>query len=178
MSGTLFTIIAVVIMVFVAFILRWQRDFVIVRICPREIRFLNSVEERRRVHDRGVSAFWRHRSTWKSLLVFIFALGIPSAFACGGLLTIAENRTGQWSATVLKLAAIMCALLPGLLLIPLMHLRYRKWMRVFLRDYLNDRGIPICESCGYDLRGQAKPRCPECGVEFDEKRGNKRCQEE
>lgn len=26
-----------------------------------------------------------------------------------------------------------------------------------------------CVHCGYDLRGQAEPRCPECGKSFDEK---------
>ncbi|MHC4797878.1 MAG: hypothetical protein ACYTF1_14640 [Planctomycetota bacterium] len=39
----------------------------------------------------------------------------------------------------------------------------------FLRQELCKRGIPICIKCGYDLRGQTEPRCPECGQEFDEK---------
>ncbi len=25
----------------------------------------------------------------------------------------------------------------------------------------------ICVVCGYDLRGQVEPRCPECGTPFD-----------
>lgn len=25
----------------------------------------------------------------------------------------------------------------------------------------------ICVKCGYDLRGQVVPRCPECGLAFD-----------
>ena len=29
------------------------------------------------------------------------------------------------------------------------------------------RGRPHCLKCGYDLRGQTVPRCPECGAEFD-----------
>lgn len=29
-------------------------------------------------------------------------------------------------------------------------------------------GRPKCSKCGYDLRGQRKTRCPECGTEFDE----------
>jgi hypothetical protein len=36
-----------------------------------------------------------------------------------------------------------------------------------VRTWLVMRGIPICLRCGYDLRGQADPRCPECGNPFD-----------
>lgn len=36
-----------------------------------------------------------------------------------------------------------------------------------LRRQLVDRTIPICVGCGYDLRGQRDPRCPECGESFD-----------
>lgn len=32
-----------------------------------------------------------------------------------------------------------------------------------LRKYLSDHGVAICLECGYDLRGQVEPRCPECG---------------
>ncbi len=43
--------------------------------------------------------------------------------------------------------------------------------RRFLRSELSRLGRPICDSCGYDLRGhataavsQTMPRCPECGA--------------
>lgn len=39
----------------------------------------------------------------------------------------------------------------------------------FVRQYLQDRGVPVCLKCGYDLRGQTAPRCPECGHAFDPK---------
>jgi len=35
-----------------------------------------------------------------------------------------------------------------------------------LREQLNAAGRPTCMQCGYDLRGQIDPRCPECGREF------------
>jgi len=38
-----------------------------------------------------------------------------------------------------------------------------------LRRQLIERGVPICFRCGYDLRGQDRPRCPECGQPFDER---------
>jgi len=169
MSVTLITIIIAGVVVSVAFILRWQRHFVVVRISPREILFLESVEERYRVHGRGLNAFLRHRSTWIAFITYAVALAVPSVLASAGLMTIAVTRVGQWSVTGVILAAILCAVIPPLYLIPLMYARYRRWMRVFLRDYLNDRGIPICENCGYDLRGQVNPRCPECGTAFDGK---------
>jgi hypothetical protein len=28
--------------------------------------------------------------------------------------------------------------------------------------------VSLCQSCGYDLRGQIEPRCPECGTTFDQ----------
>jgi hypothetical protein len=36
-----------------------------------------------------------------------------------------------------------------------------------LRLQLQEMGIPVCLHCGYDLRGQTDPRCPECGRPFD-----------
>ncbi len=46
---------------------------------------------------------------------------------------------------------------------------WRHRLRRFLRLQLVKRGIPICLKCGYDLRGQTEPRCPECGTPFDAK---------
>ena len=43
---------------------------------------------------------------------------------------------------------------------------WRHRLRRFLRRQLLDRGIAICLKCGYDLRGQTEPRCPECGTPF------------
>lgn len=36
-----------------------------------------------------------------------------------------------------------------------------------MRAELLKRGKPTCLSCGYDLRGQQDPRCPECGTPFN-----------
>lgn len=42
-----------------------------------------------------------------------------------------------------------------------------------LRDYIErclragGAGRSVCRECGYDLRGQTEPRCPECGTPFD-----------
>jgi hypothetical protein len=46
-------------------------------------------------------------------------------------------------------------------------LAYRRSARRHLRKELVALKIPICLKCGYDLRGQTEPRCPECGTSFD-----------
>jgi hypothetical protein len=43
---------------------------------------------------------------------------------------------------------------------------FRRTLQVAIREELNRRGVPVCIGCGYDLRGQETPRCPECGRGF------------
>ncbi len=50
---------------------------------------------------------------------------------------------------------------------------YRTRIRRNFRQELVRDGFPICVPCGYDLRGLAEPRCPECGAPFDEQLLNK-----
>ncbi len=47
------------------------------------------------------------------------------------------------------------------------QIRIRRPVRRHLRRLLIARGSPLCAFCGYQLRGQREPRCPECGREFD-----------
>jgi len=46
---------------------------------------------------------------------------------------------------------------------------FRKPVQRHLRNELVARRIPICIKCGYDLRGQVEPRCPECATACDAK---------
>jgi len=152
-----------------ALVARWQRDSVIVRICPREILCLESAEERYIVHGRGLNAFLKQWRTWAAVIAYTVALGVPSVLVSAGLLTMADTRVSASNVMGVKLGAILCAMIPPFFLIPIMIVRFRRWMRVYLREYLNDHGIPICQNCGYDLRGQGSPRCPECGTPFEGK---------
>lgn len=43
----------------------------------------------------------------------------------------------------------------------------RETFRRSIREDLRKIGVPICIQCGYDIRGQVEPRCPECGSPFD-----------
>lgn len=44
---------------------------------------------------------------------------------------------------------------------------WRASLRRFVRRRLVELGVPVCQKCGYDCRGQREPRCPECGARFD-----------
>jgi hypothetical protein len=59
-----------------------------------------------------------------------------------------------------------------IVLVPLVGCAYwitARKVRRSLRRSLVASGVPVCLHCGYDVRGQVEPRCPECGHEFDPK---------
>jgi hypothetical protein len=80
--------------------------------------------------------------------VFV-ALALPAAFVVS---TFVLARLGLGS-TLLRLLAVI-AVVPALLAIDRARV-------------LERRGLH-CRGCGYDLRGQVAPRCPECSRELDE----------
>ena len=43
---------------------------------------------------------------------------------------------------------------------------FRSAIQEQIRLEMVARGVPVCMGCGYDLRGQVEPRCPECGRAF------------
>ncbi|MBU0641038.1 MAG: hypothetical protein KKB50_19415 [Planctomycetes bacterium] len=45
---------------------------------------------------------------------------------------------------------------------------FRRRVRKELHNRLLARGIRTCANCGYLLRGQSEPRCPECGTPYDD----------
>ena len=159
MSQIILTIITVGVLLSVAFIIRWQRHFFMRRMCPGELFFLESIDERNRVGDLGYTAFLKLWRTWITLLIYSAALALPS-YALSEWLGTAAQR-GQVSLAGARFAVLL-PVIGQMFLIPLMCARYRKWMRAYLRRYLNDHGIPICQNCGYDLRGLVSRVCPEC----------------
>jgi hypothetical protein len=125
-----------------------------------EWRYLQSREERREVK----------RLFGKRPRVFIqtMALVIPMALAVA-LMSAVVTRWLTWFGLSIQLASVINALFwavaGGLSTVYLFH---RPYIR-FLRQYLQDQGVPICLKCGYDLKGQIESRCSECGQEFDPK---------
>ena len=166
-SLTLIKIITVAVVLSTLLILRWKRHSLRMRFtCPSEILLLESVEERKRVCDLAYAAFlmsWRH---WITFAIYVVALALVAVVVRE--LVITMTQAGQWSLAGARFNAFVPIICEGMT-IPLMWVHYRKFMRSFLRAYLNDHGIPICENCGYDLRGQVNQRCPECGKGFEPK---------
>lgn len=64
------------------------------------------------------------------------------------------------------LGPLLAALSGGLMVGAGLHL-FRRRIRRSLRQQLIEIHVPICLECGYDLRGQVEPRCPECGKPFN-----------
>lgn len=55
----------------------------------------------------------------------------------------------------------------GLALGASISILFKKRRQQILRRLLREEGVPVCLHCGYNLRGQTEPRCPECGQAFD-----------
>lgn len=73
------------------------------------------------------------------------------------------HRKGMYPFVSATLASIVVLALGALQFI-LMFGYHRRKVRPRLRELLAERGILLCESCGYNLTGIADGICPECGV--------------
>ena len=113
-----------------------------------ELGLINSPEDRKKVL----------RTCQKRM----FGRLLLTGFAVGGVQFLARfsNVTrwirGFWWEVCVIMYLSLCA---GLVL----GLANKNRLRRLVRQELHERGIPVCMNCGYDLRGQTEPRCPECG---------------
>jgi membrane associated rhomboid family serine protease len=112
---------------------------------------------------RGIFwAIWRRPRTWLlaaaaagvlgvvsiGLVPLLLYLGLPSVAVPGAIGGFAGGAT------------------VGILVFATKQVR-----RGALRLWLVEHGYPVCLACGYDLRGQVEPRCPECGTPADSAAG-------
>lgn len=134
-------------------------------LCPDELLLLESVEERDRICTEGYTAFIKHWHTWLAFAICVVALALPG-LALSEFVKMA-TQAGHWRVAGIRFSAFVPIICEAML-IPIMFVGYRNWMRTFLRDYLNEHGIPVCRKCGYDLRGQANRTCSECGTISDD----------
>lgn len=73
-----------------------------------------------------------------------------------------DDWTSGWH--VPRTLLILIVVVAGIACPQIIRVFTRRWERDALRQYLADRGIPICAACGYDLTGRVSSRCPECGT--------------
>jgi hypothetical protein len=124
-----------------------------------ELRLFESREQIREA-DRAWAG--RSRRLGKRLLIELVILVLAAA-ALGVVLTITLLNVGAptWLAPLVNGVVVLLLSVSVLALVA-----YRPYTR-FLRRYLNERGVPVCMRCGYDLRAIIEPRCPECGSAFE-----------
>jgi hypothetical protein len=154
--------LVLVVTIPVTVILHRNRDWMVSHLLyPPETSLLDTESEQKRLGARAFLAFVRRPVTWISMLCY----AVAGALASHWLLepTVAWVGVLPGSAATRKLVGISLLLIPILCPGLILLLQCRRWMRRFLRDYLNEHGIPICRTCGYDLRGLVSPTCPECG---------------
>ena len=124
------------------------------RVIPELAMF--PTDKQRKVAMRNASSILGPGSSrlWLWLLLFLMAVG--------GLMAVAPQIT--------SLHPIAGRLWPSLIVpLTLSWMWFcRSVVRRRVREQLAAKGVPICIECGYDLRGQDVPRCPECGTLFDE----------
>lgn len=90
--------------------------------------------------------------------------------AAGIFLAAVIGVSAYWTYRYFGFWGVGCLLLIWNLSVGVIHWMidfwFRRPMRKFIRLEMLDRGYAICVECGYDLRGQTEPRCPECGAHF------------
>ena len=161
------TVIAIIASIVIppTVILAWKKHSLMILLCPREILLLETTEERKRLVVSGMSAFQRQWSNYIAAIGYLVATALvvyPFQYLTGMITLDGEwkvTRADGWLAAIAWILPMLPVGVSGFVI----HVRWRRWMRVFLREHLNAHGVPICMSCGYDLRGQVDRRCPECG---------------
>jgi hypothetical protein len=111
--------------------------------------------ERFQSEREAKTAFRKCYSAWR--------FGLMAGVICIPAQVVAdfsEPQLGMWGRNLVFVIAYTA------FMIPVISIQIRK-MRIRLREELTSRGVPVCIPCGYDLRGQTEPRCPECGTSFD-----------
>jgi len=124
-----------------------------------ELRFCETATERAALW-RLCYLRWLRRRGWRHLLllcVLSVAVQIAMSAAVAGLQALGVRG---FNAMMFMAAAGMGGALVGLGWIMIISRSMQRELRVELRA----RGVPVCLACGYDLRGQIEPRCPECGT--------------
>lgn len=98
-----------------------------------------------------------HAGNWGCLLQILACLNVA-----GVVSLIATAYSGGWHwvlALLIEIGLVILTVWAAGKSMMFLHFRIRKKVR----KYCPDGVVPWCIYCDYDLRGSAKPACPECG---------------
>ena len=140
----------IVFALFLPSVVLWHR-LLYATILP-ELVLLGSHRDR----NRALRAAQRSVSGWFGWDDLLFAVALTGPWILLG--------RGPWvgSHSLLPFLAVFL-FAPAIVATALFYGLFRNRLRRSLRRQLAEGGHAICASCGYDLRGQTEPRCPECG---------------
>lgn len=127
-----------------------------------ELAYFDGPEERGKAIVAAVAAARRGMEIWLVLIMVILTVAGALLHASVSLYLRGSRFESTWNS--MRGAFFGPMFIFATLIV--LRLRRRRIDRS-LREQLVRRGFPICMRCGYDLRGQTEPRCPECGVPFD-----------
>jgi len=124
-----------------------------------ELNRLDDKAERRKLYNEAARPLVRQPLFWVALLLGPVVVALTLVF---GFLALRPYlpRVPQP-----VLSGIIGGVIGGSAAGALQYL-FRRPIQREIRRLLNERGIPICVQCGYDLRGadENAERCPECGT--------------
>lgn len=126
----------------------------------RELERFPSKEARREAEATVDKRTWYFVRLTRITLLIVFFLAVALCYRWAPQLLPRDLLTTFFLRQGVAIAVFCLALLIASLLT-------RRRRAQELRKLLCEQGIPICIHCGYDLRGQTDPRCPECGRAFD-----------
>jgi hypothetical protein len=120
-----------------------------------ELNLFPTEEDRKKA---GRAANWIILGSWS------FWLGLPTILVGFPLLDHLVHRLNLLTGSVGALFRIaLMSVCPCVCVIGIVWLKARQ-VRRFLRQRLQEVGVPICVQCSYDLTGNTSGICPECGT--------------
>jgi hypothetical protein len=135
---------------------------------PEADCFANEAERDVVIDEVAKRYAWGGLTILKAVGLFVVALIVAELVAW--LLERALLASGLLAAGVASdLRGFVNAAVLVLLLLYGYDMLWRRRALRLMRKRLNELGRPVCLHCGYDLRGQTHPRCPECGRPFEGK---------
>lgn len=124
------------------------------RVFPELVMF--PTDEQRKVAMRNASSILGPGSSRLWLWLLLFLMAAVGLIAVAPQVTSFHPIAGRlWPSLIMPMTATWMWFC-------------RSVVQRRLREQLVAKDVPICIKCGYDLRGQNVPRCPECGAPFDE----------